>query len=97
VASPGTVAAAAPGAARAGRALVYRALRVAWPGPLAAAAASFPLLAESTRTIAGWPTQFVDLGLYLFSALALHEASRRRLPTTLAALLARSSARRSRS
>jgi hypothetical protein len=58
------------------------------PGPLAAAAASFPLLAESTRTIAGWPTQFVDLGLYLFTALAVHETTRRRLPSALAALLA---------
>jgi tetratricopeptide (TPR) repeat protein len=67
--------------------LVYRALRPTWSGPLAAAAASFPLLAESTRTIAGWPTQFVDLGLHLFVALALHEASRRRLWTALAALL----------
>jgi tetratricopeptide (TPR) repeat protein len=68
--------------------LWYRALRPAWPGPLAAAAAAFPLLAESTRTIAGWPTQFVDLGLYLFSALAVHETTRRRLPGALAALLA---------
>jgi len=68
--------------------LWYRTLRPAWSGPLAAAAASFPILAESTRTIAGWPTQFVDLGLYLFSAIAVHEASRRRLWTSLTALLA---------
>jgi tetratricopeptide (TPR) repeat protein len=70
-----------------GALLLYRALRPAWSGGRAAAAASFPLLAESTRTLAGWPTQFVDLGLFLFAALALHEASRRRLVTALAALL----------
>ncbi|HEV2105511.1 MAG TPA: tetratricopeptide repeat protein, partial [Candidatus Eisenbacteria bacterium] len=68
--------------------LLYRALRPAWSGPLAAAAASFPLLAESTRTLIAWPSHFVDLGLYLFSALAVHEASRRRLASALAALAA---------
>jgi hypothetical protein len=68
--------------------LLYRALRPAWPGHLAAAAASFPVLAESTRTLISWPSHFVDLGLFLFSALALHEAARRRLPTALASLLA---------
>src|SRR6185436_4630022 len=78
----------------AGALLIYRALRpsatadAAWPGWAAAAAATFPLLAESTRTIAAWPTQFVDLGLFFFSALALHERSRRRMPTALIALLA---------
>lgn len=71
-----------------GALLLYRTLRLAWSGPLAAAAASFPLLAESTRTLVSWPSQFVDVGLFLFSALALHEASRRRLPTSLLALLA---------
>jgi tetratricopeptide (TPR) repeat protein len=68
--------------------LLYRALRSVWPAPLACAAALFPLLAESTRTLVSWPSHFVDLGLFLFSALALHEASRRRLATALAALLA---------
>jgi tetratricopeptide (TPR) repeat protein len=68
--------------------LLYRVFRTGLPGPVAAMAASFPLMAESTRTIVGWPTQFVDCGLFVFSALALHEASRRRLPTALAALLA---------
>jgi hypothetical protein len=71
-----------------GALLLYRTLRPAWPGPMAVAAASFPLLAESTRTLVSWPSQFVDVGLFLFSALALHEASRRRLPTSLVALLA---------
>jgi tetratricopeptide (TPR) repeat protein len=68
--------------------LLYRTLRLRWSGPCAAAAASFPLLAESTRTLISWPSHFVDLGLFLFSVLALHEAARRRLPTALASLLA---------
>jgi tetratricopeptide (TPR) repeat protein len=72
----------------AGALLLYRVLRPRLPGPLAAVAASFPLLAESTRTLVGWPTQFVDVGLFFFSALALHEASRHRLPGALAGLLA---------
>jgi hypothetical protein len=72
----------------AGALLLYRALRTSLPGAESAMAASFPLLAESTRTILGWPTQFVDLGLFVFSALAIHEISRRRLPTAMAALLA---------
>ncbi len=69
-------------------ALLYRALRPRWSGPAAAAAATFPLLAESSRTLLLWPSTFQDLGALLFSALALHEASRRRLGTALAALLA---------
>lgn len=68
--------------------LLTRALRPALGGPLAAAVGTFPLLAESTRTLLTWPSHFVDLGLYLFSALAVHEAARRRLPTALAALVA---------
>ncbi len=68
--------------------LLYRVFRIGMEGPVAAVAATFPLLAESTRTIVGWPTQFVDCGLFLFSSLALYETSRRRLPTALAALLA---------
>ncbi len=68
--------------------LLYRTFRLAWRGPVAAAAATFPLLAESTRTLIAWSSYFVDLGLLLFSALALHEASRRRMTTALAALLA---------
>jgi hypothetical protein len=68
--------------------LLYRVFRPALDGPGAAVAASFPVLAESTRLMLGWPTTFVDLGLLVFSALALHETSRRRLATALAALLA---------
>jgi hypothetical protein len=68
--------------------LLYRVLRRAWPGPWAAAAASFPLLAESTRTLISWPSHFVDLGSLLFAVIALHEASRRRMATSLIALLA---------
>ena len=72
----------------AGSLLLYRVFRLGFEGPVAAMAAAFPLMAESTRTIVGWPTQFVDLGMFLFSALALHEMSRRRLPSAIAALLA---------
>ena len=67
--------------------LLYRTLRPAWPAQAAAAAAVFPLLADSTRTIITWPTHSVDVGPSLFSALALHEASRRRMATSLGALL----------
>ncbi len=70
-----------------GSLVLYRTLRPSWSGGLAAAAASFPLLAESVRTIAGWAAYFVDIGLFVCVALALHEASRRRLGTALAALL----------
>jgi hypothetical protein len=85
---PGLVAALHAALLAAGALLISRALRIGLPGPVAAAAAAFPLLAESTRTLVGWPTQFVDVGLFLFSAIALHEASRRRLPSALAGLLA---------
>ena len=71
----------------AGTLLVFRALRPSLGGAAACGAATFPLLAESTRTLVGWPSQFVDVGLYLFTALALHETSRRRLPSSLAAAL----------
>src|SRR5262245_41461789 len=70
-----------------GAVLLYRALRPTWSGPLACAAASFSLLAEGTRTIAGWSAQFVDVAVFVASALAVHEASRRRWVTSLAALL----------
>jgi len=69
-------------------ALLYRTFRTRLSGPLAAAAASFPVLAESTRVLLAWPSQFGDLGALLFSAAALHEATRRRLPTALLALAA---------
>jgi tetratricopeptide (TPR) repeat protein len=45
------------------------------------------LLAESSRSLIAWPSQFSDLGVYLFSILALHEAARRRLWTASLALL----------
>lgn len=62
--------------------LLYRAFRRGWSGPLAAAAASFPLMAESSRTLILWPSHFVDLGGFLFLALAVHEAASRRLWTS---------------
>lgn len=68
--------------------LLYRVLRAYWPGPLAAAAAAFPFLAEPARSLVSWPSQFADLGCLFFSVLALHEAARRRLTTGLGALAA---------
>ncbi len=68
--------------------LLYRALRTVWSGPAACAAAAFPLLAESTRQLIAWPDHSSDVGVFLFSALALHQATRRRLPGALAALMA---------
>lgn len=67
--------------------LLYRALRATWPGPLAASAAAFPLMAESTRTLIMWPSHFVDLGAFLFLAMAYHELTRRRPWTASAALM----------
>jgi hypothetical protein len=73
----------------AGAALVlYRIARRIWSGPVAAAAATFPLLMESARALIAWPSHFVDLGALFFGVLALHEAAFRRLPAALLALLA---------
>ncbi len=66
--------------------LIYRALRPSWPGAWAAAAASFPVLHESAGMLIAWASNFQDLGAMLFGALAVHEASRRRLGTALAGL-----------
>ncbi len=71
-----------------GALLLYRTLRPGWSAPAACGAAAFTLMAESTRTIAAWPTQFVDVGLFVFSMLALHAASRRRTPLAMVALVA---------
>jgi hypothetical protein len=68
--------------------LLYRALRRVWPGPWAALAATFPLFSESTRSMISWPAQFVDLGAWAFTALAIHQTAARRLWSTLLALLA---------
>ncbi len=59
--------------------LLYRALRRAWPGPWAAVAGTFPLLSESSRQLIAWPGHSADLGAFLFTALAVHEFSRKRL------------------
>lgn len=67
--------------------LLYRAFRRAWSAPWSALIATFPLFSESTRTLIAWPTHFVDLGLWLFVALALHETAARRLWTALVALV----------
>jgi hypothetical protein len=68
--------------------LLFRAFRQGLPAPIAAAAAAFPWLQESGRSFLTWPSHFVELGLLLFSGLALHQASRRRLVTAQLALLA---------
>jgi hypothetical protein len=68
--------------------LLYRTFRIAFSGPVAAAIASFPFMAESTRTLIAWPSHFVDLGAFLFSSIALHEGARRRLFTALPSLVA---------
>ncbi len=68
--------------------LLYRTARRFMPAPWAAAAASFPLLVESARALITVPVHFVDVGLLLFSALAIHEAAASRLPGALLALLA---------
>jgi hypothetical protein len=67
--------------------LLYRALRVRWPASWAATAATFPFLTESARMLIATPTNFQDLGSLLLASAALHEASRRRPWTALAALL----------
>ncbi len=85
VSAPHAVAAVHALLLAAGALLVHRALRPQLGGATACVAATFPAFAESTRTLVGWPTQFVDVGLYFFSALAVHEASRRRLPGALLA------------
>jgi len=71
----------------AGSLLVFAALRAPLGGAAACVAATFPVLSESTRTLVSWPSQFVDVGLYFFSAVALHATARRRLPVALAATL----------
>jgi len=67
--------------------LFYRALRPRWSRAAAAGAATFPLLMESSRMLIAWPSHFQDLGALFFAALALHEASRSRMITGLAAML----------
>lgn len=67
--------------------LLYRTFRRVWPGPAAAVVATFPLLSESTRTLISWPSHFVDLGAWLFTAIALHETAARRMWSALVALL----------
>ena len=69
-----------------GAVLLQRALRRALGGPLSFLAAAFPLWGESTRTLASWPTQFVDVGLWGASSLALHAAANGRRTRALVAL-----------
>ena len=66
--------------------LLYRAFATARPGLRAAIVATAPLFSESTRMMIAWPSDFVDLGVWLFVALAAHETARRRMPSALVAL-----------
>lgn len=68
--------------------LIQRALAPALGGARAAAAATFPVIADSARTLILWPAAIQDLGALFFCALALHETTRRRLPNALLAMLA---------
>ena len=58
--------------------LLYRTFRWRFAGPVAAACATFPLLAESARELIAWPSHFVELGTLFFAVVALHEAAARR-------------------
>ena len=86
LAHPGAVAAIHAALMAIAALLIYLALRPAWSGLAAAVAASFPLFSESTRTLLSWPSHFVDLGLWLFTAVALFAASRGWLALTLIGL-----------
>ena len=66
--------------------ILYRAFRPSWPGPLAAAMATFVLMMEATRMLLAIPTYGEELSALLFAAVALHEAARGRMATALAAL-----------
>jgi len=68
--------------------LLQRALAPSWGGMRAAVVASFPVIADSARTLILWPSAMQDLGALFFVALAFHETSRRRLSTALFAALA---------
>jgi hypothetical protein len=68
-------------------AVLYRALRVTWSAPAAWVAATFPLLAESSRMLITWPSNFQDLAAMLFAAIAIHATVHRRLALALGALL----------
>jgi hypothetical protein len=68
-------------------AVLYRTLRVTWSAPAAWVAATFPLLAESSRMLITWPSNFQDLAAMLFAAIAIHATVHRRLALALGALL----------
>src|SRR5262245_54806732 len=84
---PGSIAALHVGMLALATVLLYRAFRRVWPPAWSAVIATFPLLSESTRTLISWPSHFVDLGVWLFTALAIHQTAARRLWSTLGALL----------
>lgn len=68
--------------------LLFRIGRRVFPASVAAAAATFPLLAEPMRTLFVWPTGGEYLMAMLASALAVHEALSRRWWTASIAALA---------
>ncbi len=68
--------------------LLYAAFRRALPAPAAAAAATFPLMLEGSRTVLAWASGMQDLGALVAVALALFAASRGRLALAMVAALA---------
>jgi hypothetical protein len=71
-----------------GTVLLYRALRRSLGAPEAAFVATVPLLTSSTRVLVTWPTQFVELGAWLFVAIAVHQWTKGRAWAALLALAA---------
>ena len=67
--------------------VLFRIARRVWDAPVAAAIASFPLLAEPTRVLLIWPSGAQHLIAMLGAALAVHETLAGRRVTTAIALL----------
>jgi tetratricopeptide (TPR) repeat protein len=59
--------------------MLYALCRDSLPRSQAAAAATFPLLAESSRSLLTWPSHFVELSFLGFSVLAMLLAARHRV------------------
>jgi len=68
--------------------VIYRSARRGFDPPIAAAIAVFPLLADSSRVLLGWPSAAQHLLAVLGVALAVHEAIAGRLWTAALAALA---------
>jgi len=96
VSQPGLVVALQAGLLLLAGLLLYRALRPAWPGSAAAAAAAFVLALEASVQILTWAAAAQDLLALVAGAAALHALSRGRRAGALAwlvlALLAKETA-----